>query len=195
MTRARKAWLLFTLVITGFLLPTSCIPCVFACNTVNPMALLFLVTFTVENQSGEPIHVTPIGAFDFSTARATLPITISKNFYLIGLSSREFTIPNGESVAITYDADDINFTELIVRTETGDTFSLTTNPNSNNHLPPLAENFVIGPTSTLEKPTEEMLRAARDGRAFNWRLLLVILIGLINPFLFGRQLRAYRSSR
>ncbi|MBI4584505.1 MAG: hypothetical protein HY717_10855 [Planctomycetes bacterium] len=45
--------LLILLVLNGLFLPLGCLPMLLAFNTVNPMALAFIVGFTVENQTAE----------------------------------------------------------------------------------------------------------------------------------------------
>jgi hypothetical protein len=90
----------------------------------NPMALVFLVSFEVVNESEEHVWVTPIGMLEGSGEYGPLPRYRAPRLPALPLRGRgrhyEIPLRAGESVKITYDWDDINFRHILVRTESGD---------------------------------------------------------------------------
>ena len=171
----------------GFLcLPITCMNGLVLVNMVNPMAMGFLTSFSVVNQSQETVYVTPIGTVGREGKRYILPLSPSARLSLPLTGPFEITLPSAEKHQFTYDWDDINFSELAVRNERGEWFQLVTDPNptKNQYHQPEAKEFMIPLLSQLPKATSGVVAAARSprGRSSMWWTWF-FLIGLLGPAL------------
>jgi hypothetical protein len=96
-------------------LPFSLLAMLLVVNAVNPMGTMFLHTFTIENRTDDEIFVSPIGAVDSEGTRRTLPFSVFKRFEVFSIKRDDFRIPAGTSMDFTYDWDDIQFSEILIR--------------------------------------------------------------------------------
>jgi hypothetical protein len=162
----------------------------------NPMVWLFQTSFEVVNQSGEIVYVTPVGVVEGSRRRSTLPLS----FWSIPMVPRadcgNFRLYPGAKVVFRYDWDDINLSELAVRSERGTWRELVVLPDATSQpccSGPAQEVFVIPPLDQLPvatAATEEAATATRINQRvrmfhFSYAGPLISLGGLI---LAGRAL-------
>lgn len=184
-------------LVVGFLcLPITCMNGLVLINMVNPMAMGFLTSFLVVNQSQETVYVTPIGTVGREGKRYILPLSPSARFSLPSTGPFEITLPPAEEYQFTYDWDDINFSELAVRNERGEWYQLVTDPNpiKNQYHQPQVKAFMIPPLSQLPRASSDVVAAAKSprGRSSMWWTLF-FLIGLLGPaFVFIARKRLYR---
>ncbi len=87
-------------------------------NAFNPMQLTFVTTFAVRNDSGQSIELWPLGTAG-GTEPHILPLFATVFPAIPHFGSGRFDLASGGTVEIHYDWDDINFTELLVRTGGG----------------------------------------------------------------------------
>ena len=84
------------------------------------IAAAFLATFEIRNDSGEPVWVTPIGMTEGSGRFGPLPRYNRQEGSTRSNPNRtRLLLKPGESVAVTYDTDDINFRHILVRPARG----------------------------------------------------------------------------
>jgi len=95
--------------------PLSLLTLLIGINTINPMSLMFITTFEIENKTGEEILVTPIGAVGPEGYRQTLPYSALPWLYIIIKDYKDYPIPPGEVRKFHYDWDDIQFSEILIR--------------------------------------------------------------------------------
>jgi hypothetical protein len=95
--------------------PLSIVTLLIGINTVNPISLIFLTTFEIENKTGEEILVTPIGAVRSKGDRQTLPYSALPWLYIMIKDYKDYPIPPGKVRKFHYDWDDIQFSEILVR--------------------------------------------------------------------------------
>jgi hypothetical protein len=186
-------WLL---VLNGVLLPLSCIPALLLFNSVNTMELAFITAFTVENRSPAPIYVTPIGTVGREGRKWPLPLVIWQAPWVPASQRAHFLVPNGQSITLNYDWDDINFSELVVEEEGRGLQQLVVNPNptANQYTIPPTTHFVIGAGERLG-PVDPKVREAYETARHPTRWLL-ILAGTTAPLISFILLRRwYRRIR
>jgi hypothetical protein len=147
-------------------------------NCVNPMTLAFVTQFDVVNQSGEPVHVTPIGTTE-SGRTAALPQYAARLPALPALRDANHPIPAGGTLTIRYDWDDINFTELRVRGADGveRVFPTDPLPTTRGYYANRQGQYVIPPLKTLPPATTPYV-------SFTARRNLVSAIGVGGVIVF-----------
>lgn len=156
------AFLLTGIVISGLLTPLSVLPALFLANSVNPMQLSFVTSFTVTNDSGRTLDVVPVGTFN-DGSRGRLPTFASKVPALRRLGRTSYRIGHGETQTVLFDCDDINLSELAVRDQAGTYRQLVTdaNPPRNDYRAPSQKSFTIPDFSQLEAVDPRVLAAAK----------------------------------
>jgi hypothetical protein len=167
-------------------LPLLLLTLLFALNVVNPLARLFLTSFEIVNETEELLSVTPIGAVGSVGARHPLPISLSRSYYLMGLKTAEFSIPPGSSRIFTYDWDDIQFSEILIRREEGDYHFMATglDPIQGQYRRPEADRFVIKDIAELPAAEDHHVAALGRGAAKVWRVYALGGIGFLSPVFF-----------
>ena len=178
---------------TPFLLFTG-LWCLFFFNTVNPMQIMFITDFEVENRTLQPVWVTPIGTFR-SGGKTVLP-QFSAPFPAIPTwRSRDLGIAPGERRRIYYDWDDINFSEIVIRDSVGVLRNLVVD-----HRPPTdayyankadlyrIDNLLVLPMAT---PVVAAALAPSPRRFIFWTFAIA---GLVAPFPFVWLRRRLRES-
>jgi hypothetical protein len=108
---------------------------------VNPMLTAFLVDFEIRNRSGETVWVTPVAATGTPGERVLLPLFDRRWPARIAPSNRDLEVPAGASIRLTYDWDDCQFSEVLVRRASGDLRQVTVDPLGDR---PVAD-FTAGP--------------------------------------------------
>ncbi len=139
----------------------------------------FLTSFTVQNGLDRPITVTPVGAAGPSGSRYPLPVRQYFLFFLPSAVRGGYALRPSESVTITYDMDDINFSEIVVDDQNGTIGQLIVNsdPVSDQYRAPKEDHFLIQ-RDTLVPVPPMVLSASRDARepTNGTGLLLSILV-------------------
>jgi len=83
-------------------------------SLANPATCMFDESFWVRNDTSTPIWFTPIGHFPSLTERRVIPQRLVRGVGLPSLGDSHRVGP-GQSIAITYDSDDIVVSELVIR--------------------------------------------------------------------------------
>lgn len=171
----------------GFLcLPFFLVLCVAAFNTVNPMALIFLTPFEVMNATGQDIYVTPIGAIGPHGRRSTLPLSVSERFYFLTQQRSEFLLPSHSSRKFVYDTDDIQFSEILCRTQGGPHQVISTglHPTEHQYRAPQQRRFEISDFASLPLASEQHIAALEEKGGNPWLLGGLAMAGLLSPLFF-----------
>jgi hypothetical protein len=173
--------------ILGFiLLPLFCITCLFTCSVVNPMGIGFLTTFEVVNASQEDLVISPIGARGPAGERGTLPISKYSRLYILSSKNAEFPLAAGASLKLTYDWDDVQFTEIVCRRPDGSHRLLATglHPTKDQYRQPPVKRFEISDLAELQPAEAQHLHAIRPGSNRIQVLNLLAALGLLSPLCF-----------
>lgn len=178
------------------LIPLSCFSFLVLLNTVNPMQIVFLTNIIVENKTGETIHITPIGTAGKEGEKAILPQFTASIPAIPAFKVRNFRLLDGEKIFITYDWDDINFSEIVIRGKSDEYFQLVTDPepNENQYHPPKIKYYVIKKFNELE-PIEQDVLAAIQNISGHRRILAIFIIGCVSPILLISLLVFYRKQK
>ena len=140
----------------------------------------FVAEFTVENQTGQTIAVTPVGTVGERGDRHPLPVYMWAFPPIESPQRGGFEIPPGESLDIVYDMDDINFSELVVFDHDGERGQLIVEPEPtrNQYHAPSQTRFVISDLDSLgliADPVRNAARAALVPTSAPWVMLCVLL--------------------
>ena len=179
------------MLVAILLSPLFLLTLVIGSNVVNPMALAFLTTFEVENKTDEEIFVTPIGAVGQNGHRHTLPYSASTCLYIMAPSSADYPITPGGLREFTYDWDDIQFSEILVRRASEDYRVIPTglHPTENQYRRPEKTRFEIGDLESAPLAKEQHLAALPSNSTRIWTIYLLAVLGLASPVLFFKALR------
>jgi len=179
------------MILTCCLAPTSFVPGILLVNSINPMQILFIKEFSVENQSGEAVSVTPIGTFEIEDHRQLLPLFISKFPAFWKLKRNDFQLLPDENIKLKYSMEDITLTEIAVTDHEGEYHQLTIEYDLNQ------DHFVIPPLTELDPIAPNVLEAATfESRKFS-RLIfwLINIVGITWPFLYWRLKKQYEREK
>lgn len=144
----------------------------------------FVTDFTVENQTGGSIVVTPVGTVGEEGRKRFLPVVIPVFLPLPALKAGGFRLAPDEAVTIHYDMDDINFSEIVVEDEQGRRFQLVTDPNptTNQYHGPLQRRYIIDDLSRLDAVSPDVATAANTAHR-QWARAAIFLFLLLGPWL------------
>ena len=150
-------------------------------NVVVPLA--FLTDCSATNNTQEVIRITPVGTVGKQGSRCLLPL-YRTSFPFFVLSKRgHFRVGSGETFRFTYDMDDINFSELVIESESGKIGQIIVNPNPtvNQYIVPDTTDFEIDDLNSLLPVSEHVHNTALTGRHLGcmWLMYLVFAIPLI----------------
>jgi len=150
-------------------------------SLVSPMGFGFLTSFSIKNSSAGTVWVTPIGAVGKQGDRHMLPLFISRFPYR--MRTGEFPIEAGKTRSFTYDWDDIQFCDILIRSSGGAYRILPTglHPTEKQYRRPMETAFVIPALDTLSPAAAIHLRAlsSKPKRIFTFYILAII--GLAFP--------------
>lgn len=183
---APRTWQRILTAIAGLLSPLSLLTMLTALTMVNPMGLAFLTEFTVVNETSEDVWITPIGAIGQAGRRSTLPYSRFRNLVVLSTEDREFQIAARSSRSFVYDWDDIQFCEILIRSEEGAYRILPTglHPTQRQYCRPETDRFVITNLVELEPATELQLAALESRRGRRIQIIYgLACLGLMPPLL------------
>ena len=165
-------------------LPATLISALFLLNIVNPMAAAFLTRFSVVNESGEHVSITPVGAIGSAGRRTTLPLSSASFLSIPSLRDRSFPLAAGGQRRFTYDWDDIQVSELLIVPGSGPVRELVLDPapTQGQYRKPSTNYFVIPKLANLPiaKPSVHAVLDTPSG-AKRWILLIMIIVGIAAP--------------
>ena len=175
-----------TKLLAILLLPLFSLTLMFCLNVLNPMALAFLTVFEIENKTDKVILVTPIGAVGPNGFRRQLPYSISTQFYIIDPSKIDYSIQPGEVKQFIYDCDDVQFSEILVRSAAERYRVITTglHPTQGQYRPPAKKRFEIVDLEVAPFAEEQHLLALNPKGLSDWTLYFLAITGLFSPFFF-----------
>jgi hypothetical protein len=101
-------------------------------NAVNPMQLTFVTGFRVENRTSRPLWITPVGTLH-AGGKHVLPQFAAGFPAIPAFRTKNLRIEPGGSTWISYDWDDINFSEVVVRNAEGEYRQLVVDPDPPKH--------------------------------------------------------------
>lgn len=171
----------------GFLLlPLFCLTCLMTCSVMNPMGVVFLTSFEVVNATGEDLLITPIGARGPKGVRGTLPISSFSHFYIMSPQNSQFSVPAGTSLSLTYDSDDVQFTEIVCQRPDGSHVIVPTglHPTQGQYRAPPTRKFEITDFGTLQPATDLHLKAIPSSKQSEWLPYFLAALGLLSPVCF-----------
>jgi hypothetical protein len=173
------------LVMTGLL-------CLVLVNSVNPMQLIFIANFEVENKTQQPLWITPIGT-TLSGGKSVLPQFFPFPAIPV-LQSRELRIEPGRRRRIHYDWDDINISEIAVRDSTGvlRSYVIDSSPPTDAYYANKEDEYAIADFQQLPIASPTVAAAtAPNPRRFVFPLVTVA--GIVAPFVFRSLRRRLRE--
>ena len=166
------------LVIAYFFLGVSCL--MFAGMTFGAA---FLSTFTVENGLERPVWITPVGTVGPNGWRSPLPVSQRFVVAIPAAVSGGYELQPNESVSITYDMDDINFSEIVVEDATGMIGQLIVNPDptANQYRAPTTKHFLLKADELVPVPEAVSNAARRAQQRSNLPIVFVSILVLPWP--------------
>jgi hypothetical protein len=187
---AARVWLL---VVACVSVPLCCLP---ICALV-PSYPMFWGQFSVSNESGETVYVTPIS--ERAGMRRTVLAQMSKFPYAPILKRADVRLEPGGSVQMSCKAFDEpmwRLVAIVVRNERGEYRQLAVDEGASSLLWASPEPvYRIGPFDELERVGAEAEEIARKAGRLNWRAWAMIAAGGVPVGLFGRWLWLVRLAR
>ena len=203
--RVKRVATLALFLVACLSLPLCCCPTGLLINNVNPIHYAFLVEFQVVNESGETIHITPIGAL--RTVQRPRHVLLRASPRLPGtpaLRQGDIRLDPGESLRVIYDADDVVASEIAVRNARGEYRQLVISDRQKGlTLDEETPEYTIRSFDGLSKIVPEVLAVTKEAGRSNRRvwvwMALWIVPGFIPIGLFlvwsGLALKVRRESR
>ena len=189
--KIRKISLLISIIFTSpFLLL-----CFFVLlSTVNPMLLVFIANFKVENQSGQDIWFTPIGTRGTEAQKGLMPIYLTAIPALPAVRIGNYYLKDGDTKKIKYDWDDVNFSEILIKAKNGQFYELIVDlePTDNQYHPPKSKHFVIPELKTLCVARPNIIEVY-DRKNRGWLRCLPLFGSAIFVVLYCRMIAHYRK--
>jgi hypothetical protein len=145
----------------------------------------FIDSFTIENRTRSTITVTPIGTRGPEGRKGYLPVAIGwLPLPALPVLRAEYRLEPGESVKVSYDMDDINFSEIVVNAGQGARLALVVDPDpiTDQYHGPLQSTYVIDDLANLAAASPAVLAAA-DSAKRQWVACLVFNSILFGPWL------------
>jgi len=178
---SRRTLQVLLYLLGGIFLLLSGVTVLMIFNAFNPLTLAFITSFTIENKLREPIYISPMGISEGSRQRRLLPQYWWPLPAIPAFQWGNFQIDSGKTRTFYFDWDDINFSEIYIKTGQWQKIFIV-DPEADTKdccWEPLVKSFIIEDTTPLSNPTREMIEAAR--RVWPWRLILFTAMGFISP--------------
>ena len=191
--RARRMVLAASVALAAFLLPLSVSTVAILIGPLNPMQAAFITEFTIENRSGETVHITPVGTVGMEGHKGLLPQFVSAFPAIPAKKESNLIVADRQSIRILYDWDDINFSEIAIRDEAGKWYQLVTDPEptKDQYHPPHAKHYEIGKLAELPPATRDVIKAAQAWPSSAW-ILGFAVAGVLVPVVLIWTIIRYR---
>ncbi len=146
-------------------------------------SLAFMVDLTIENQMNEILLVTPIGTVGKEGGRHLLPVSMTGSINFPARQSSRFRLVPGESVSISYDMDDINFSEIVVENQQGEARQLVVDPTptQNQYHGPAQPSFSINDWNELELLSDAVKAVPLEPHPY--QLVCRFLVFIVSPWI------------
>lgn len=159
-------------------------------NSVNPFQFIFVHSFRVRNESGEHLKFWVAGTHE-SGNLYLLPLFLTSLPAFPKPGSEAFWLRHGDTTRVTYDADDQNFTVIIVRRANGELLALDVDLDKRRDdccYPPWRAEYVLPPARAM-RPLTAAERTAFDERSSGALALAVFLLPLLPVYFYRLQRR------
>ena len=192
MRSPKRVIVLGGLILLTPLLLTSLASLLLLFNAVNPMQLTFVTGFRVENRTGRPLWITPVGT-RHPEGKCVLPQFAASFPAIPAFRSKDLRIEPGGSTRILYDWDDINFSEVAVRNAEGEYRQLVVDPDppKQDYYRNRQERYVLEDWESLPLADAGVLAVAREADR-QWRLWGLFATGFVVLGLYLWLQRVYR---
>ena len=146
-------------------------------------SLAFMVEFSIENKTSETLLVTPIGTVGKEGRRHLLPVSMACSINFPARQSSRFRLVPGESVLISYDMDDINFSEIVVENQQSEARHLVVDPTptQNQYHGPAQRSFSVNDWHELEPLSDAVKTVPLEPHPY--RLVRRFLAFLVPPWI------------
>lgn len=193
MVKIKKNILLVCIIITS---PFVALCCLALLNSVNPMQFAFITSFTVKNQSGQDIWITPIGTIGEEGKKARLPIFITAIPAFPAIKTGRFQLKDGDAREIWYNWDDINFSEVAIESKDGQfyQFIVDPKPTENRYHAPKSRDFLI-PVLEMLPPIQSIVFEAATQRSRRWIPPLLTFGSVALLLMYWRMVVHYRKEK
>jgi len=134
----------------------------------------FLTSITIENAMDQSVEVTPVGTIGPKGTRSPLPVCQGRVNPLPAAKRGGFRLQPGEMAEITYDFDDINFSEIVVENAAGviGQFVVDLTPTARQYHPPATKHFLIQQDKLVPVPRRVASAAVAAQQPFRPSILL-----------------------
>jgi hypothetical protein len=175
-----------TMLVAIILSPLSLVTLLIGINMINPMSLMFITTFEIENKTGEEILVTPIGAVGPKDHRETLPYSALPWPYIMIRDYEDYPIAPGEVRKFHYDWDDIQFSEILIRLPSKEYHVIQTglHPTKGLYRRPDKDRFEIEDIESTPLAEDKHLEALQTDSNRIFLLYVLAILGFVPPALF-----------
>jgi hypothetical protein len=177
--------------------PAAFVAALILLNSLNPMQTVFISSFSVRNESGEPLRFWVAGTHEsgridllplFATSWPALPSWRAAGFYLV----------DKQTTRVIYDWDDHNFTAILVGGAAGDVLAFDVDAEArgsdccHRHR---QEEYVRPPLGALRAATSAERAAREEGTSHGLRLGATYVLPFLPVALFWLQRRLRSEPR
>lgn len=198
-TRTKARLLVMLIAVSLPLIPLNCVTLIgLLGDRIAPMVFVFPASFTVVNKLPEDIRITPIAVYGTENRRRVMPhyTVLDSGKQVLAAKRRDLLIPAGQSVTMCYDSGDMQLSEILIRTQGWNKIlAVETLPSEDRVRPPGSDQFVIDNATDLLPASQDMLRVPDPMQQGSLRLVIMVLLGIVSPFLLGYSLWAYLKLR
>ncbi len=149
----------------------------------------FITRFDIVNASGQPIWITPLGVPESGGPRQRLPQKMLPHLDIPALHDTDLLLPPNGTIAIYYDWDDINFTDILVRDAQGQdrVLVIDANPPTGKSFEPKSTRYSIPPLQQLSVATYPNVRQPRTRMWAVYGVATCSLIALLALWVITRD--------
>ena len=177
--------------------PAAFVAALILMNSLNPMQTMFISSFSVRNDSGEPLRFWTAGVHE-SGQTHLLPLFATSWPALPSLRAGGFFLAARQTTRVTYDWDDYNFTAIIVRSAGGDLLAFDVDAEARQAdccYRPRKEEYVLPPLGTLRAATPAERTAREEGNFVGLRLGAIFVLPFVPVGFFWLQRRLRSEPR
>lgn len=132
-------------------------------NSFIPLGFWTDCSFT--NKTDSPVFITPVGTVGRAGHRCSLPLYRNHSFFS-AIQCGNFRVEPGKTFRFSYDMDDVNFSEVVVKHSNGESGQFIANPNptQNQYISPEVTDFTLNNVSELVDVPPNVKAVADDPR-------------------------------